>query len=721
MPVPDSATPGGDRLRPRRWPAVSRRPGQEPLHRPHVHPAAPAAARGRRRPEVQPAARGAARPAHRPRRRQHRARHDDAAHRGHAAPRGRRRGPPAHLRAADPLRLPPGRRHRARGDADRQHAHASTEIRELVGADSLGYLSLDGLVQADRAARARSCATPASTGATRCRSTAWSTSSAWSGRARELRRRRASTWRRPRKTSDASASTCARRTGRTCWATSAPSPGCSTSPTCAIPVLVASTDGVGTKVLLGLELGRHDLLGPRPGQPLGQRRAHDRRAAAVLPRLRRACTRSTTRSWKALVAGMAAACRDNGCALLGGETAQLPDLYAPGHYRPGRHDRRRGRARAGRRRLDVRAGDRVWGCRRPGLHTNGFSLARQIVARAATWTRDPGGQLGQSLGEALLAPHPSYLAGARSRCAADVKAIAHITGGGVPGNLPRVLPEDVSVELDWGAWPVPPIFTCSRSSAASRDDEMLRVFNMGLGLVFGHRAVTCELATRARDRPRRAAPRRARRHLAAEQMLRVAVLVSGAAPTCRRCSTPAPSPTSRRASCWSAAIAPARPRSIAPAAATCPSAWSDRARDAHDAQSARRVLREALEAAQVELVVLAGFDEILGQSFVQAYRRPHRSTPIRRCCPRLAARCTRWPRRSRTASRSRGCTVHLVTDDLDTGPILLAARASRCATTTTSRRCTRAFASRSIACCREAVRAFAEDRVRIEGDVGHAW
>jgi phosphoribosylformylglycinamidine cyclo-ligase len=166
---------------------------------------------------------------------------------------------------------------------------------------------------------------------------------------------------------------------------------------------------------------------------------------------------------------------------LGGETAQLPDLYAPGHYdlagtivgvveRSALIDG-----------STVEPGDRVWGLPSTGLHTNGYSLARRIVA-GRDLSRDPDGRLGQSLGDALLAPHPSYYATLRDLLP-HLKSIAHITGGGLPGNVPRVLPPGVSVELEWGAWPVPPIFGFLQDAGEVPFDEMVRVFNMGLGML----------------------------------------------------------------------------------------------------------------------------------------------------------------------------------------------------------------------------------------------
>ena len=246
------------------------------------------------------------------------------------------------------------------------------------------------------------------------------------------------------------------------------------------PVLVASTDGVGTKLLLGIQLERYFVLGSdlvnlsvndvltcgaRPLFFVDYIGAHSLEHAVI----------------EVLVEGMAEACRANGCALLGGETAQLADLYEPGHFdlagtvvgvveRDGLIDG-----------STVDVGNRVWGLSSTGLHTNGFSLARRLIA-GFDLQADPGGRLGQPLADALLAPHPSYVQHVQA-WHGKLKAIAHITGGGLPGNLPRVLPEHVSAELDWGAWPVPPIFDLLQELGQLSFEEMLRVFNLGLGMV----------------------------------------------------------------------------------------------------------------------------------------------------------------------------------------------------------------------------------------------
>jgi phosphoribosylformylglycinamidine cyclo-ligase len=247
------------------------------------------------------------------------------------------------------------------------------------------------------------------------------------------------------------------------------------------PVLVASTDGVGTKVLLALELGQYEVL----GRDLVNLSVNDVLTTGARPLFFLDYVGLNALDhpvMEQLVAGMAKACRENGCALLGGETAQLPDLYAPGHLDlagtvVGVVEREHI--------IDggtVVPGDRVWGLPSTGLHTNGYSLARKIVARLDLRT-EPYQGLGTSLGEALLQPHPSYLR-TMEVLFGSVKAIAHITGGGIVGNLPRVLPEHVSVELQTGSWTVPPIFGVLQELGGISNEEMLRVFNMGLGLIF---------------------------------------------------------------------------------------------------------------------------------------------------------------------------------------------------------------------------------------------
>jgi len=194
---------------------------------------------------------------------------------------------------------------------------------------------------------------------------------------------------------------------------------------------------------------------------------------------------------EALVSGMAAACRENGLALIGGETAEMPGLYAPGEYdvagfivgevAPERFID--GRA--------VRAGDAIIGLPAEGLHTNGYSLARHVLGLTGDPDVDrrllarplPGGE-GETIGEALMRPHPSYLPVVLPLVERGlVRGMAHITGGGLVDNVPRMLPEGLAVELDPSRWTAHPIFTYLVEAGAVSLGERYRVFNMGIGFV----------------------------------------------------------------------------------------------------------------------------------------------------------------------------------------------------------------------------------------------
>jgi phosphoribosylformylglycinamidine cyclo-ligase len=187
-----------------------------------------------------------------------------------------------------------------------------------------------------------------------------------------------------------------------------------------------------------------------------------------------------------IVRGIAAGCREAGCALIGGETAELPDFYAPGEYDlagfvVGVAERRRlvdGRA--------VRPGDVLLGLASTGLHSNGFSLARKVLfERRRHRIRDRLPGVARPLGETLLTPTRIYVKPvlALLRAGLPIHAMAHVTGGGLTGNLPRVLPEGCQAVVHRGAWPVPPIFDYLRTAGRIADTEMLRVFNMGVGFV----------------------------------------------------------------------------------------------------------------------------------------------------------------------------------------------------------------------------------------------
>ncbi len=248
------------------------------------------------------------------------------------------------------------------------------------------------------------------------------------------------------------------------------------------PVLVASTDGVGTKVLVAIRAGRHGSVGEdlvnhcvndilvHGAQPIGflDYFASGRLDPAVAAEV---------------VSGVARGCRAHGMPLVGGETAEMPDVYRPGEYDlagtiigvvP------EAEALHGDR---VRAGDVLVGYASSGFHTNGYSLLRRVVfGDLALGLDDPFPDTGRSVGEVLLAVHRSYFAAiwpARPR----LHALAHITGGGIPGNLVRVLPDTVDAVVRDGSWPVPAPFGVVQAAGSVGDDEMRSVFNLGIGLI----------------------------------------------------------------------------------------------------------------------------------------------------------------------------------------------------------------------------------------------
>jgi phosphoribosylformylglycinamidine cyclo-ligase len=255
------------------------------------------------------------------------------------------------------------------------------------------------------------------------------------------------------------------------------------------PVLVASTDSVGTKVKLAALLGRYDGV----GVDLVNHCVNDILTSGAEPLFFLDYIGGSGLSEDekvALVKGVATACRAAGCALLGGETADLPDLYAAGDYDfcgfvVGVVERER--IIDGSR---IREGDVLLGLPSSGLHTNGYSLVRRVFGvgiggdpdeeRARLDRNYPG--LGVTLGEVLLAPHRCYYQELRPLLG-RLKGIAHITGGGLIENVPRVLPSGLAARFERGSWRVPPIFTLIQKEGGIDEAEMYRVFNMGLGMV----------------------------------------------------------------------------------------------------------------------------------------------------------------------------------------------------------------------------------------------
>jgi phosphoribosylformylglycinamidine cyclo-ligase len=257
-------------------------------------------------------------------------------------------------------------------------------------------------------------------------------------------------------------------------------------------VLVASADGVGTKLKLAFVLGTHRLA----GQDIVNHCINDILTCGARPLFFLdyvASGKLAPEQIAEVVTGMAEACREGGCALLGGETAEMPGMYNPGEYDVAGFVV----GAVARDRLvlgeGIVPGDVAMALPSNGLHTNGYSLARKVfglvdgdnaAARDRLERYEP--ELGYTLGEALTRPHTSYLsqiAPLLDRAERPIKGIAHITGGGLLDNIPRVLPEGCALDLYTGSWQAPPIFGMIERTGAIRPEEMARVFNMGLGMV----------------------------------------------------------------------------------------------------------------------------------------------------------------------------------------------------------------------------------------------
>ncbi len=250
------------------------------------------------------------------------------------------------------------------------------------------------------------------------------------------------------------------------------------------PVLVSSADGVGTKLRIAFMTGVHDTI----GRDLVNHCVNDILVQGAEPLFfldYLATGRLDPDVAVQIVEGLARACRENGCALLGGETAEMPGFYADGEYDVAGFIVgvvERDRLIDGR---NVAPGDVLIGVPSSGLHTNGYSLARRIVFdRLGLDVRDRVPELGTTVGDALLAPHRSYLQLIRPLLSQRIiKAMAHITGGGITDNLPRVLATGTEAVVRIGAWDVPPIFRWLGAAGSVPQEDMFRTFNMGIGLI----------------------------------------------------------------------------------------------------------------------------------------------------------------------------------------------------------------------------------------------
>ena len=247
------------------------------------------------------------------------------------------------------------------------------------------------------------------------------------------------------------------------------------------PVLVSGTDGVGTKLKLAFEFNRHDTV----GQDLVAMSVNDILVQGAEPLFFLdyfACGKLDVATAATVIEGIAKGCELAGCALIGGETAEMPDMYPAGEYdlagfAVGAVEKSKiidGKS--------IAPGDVVLGLASSGAHSNGYSLIRRIVARAKPdLTADFHGR---PFADVLIAPTRIYVKSMLTLMASvTVKGMAHITGGGITGNVPRVLPDNVTAVLDKSAWPLPPLFQWLQREGNVADEEMHRVFNCGIGMV----------------------------------------------------------------------------------------------------------------------------------------------------------------------------------------------------------------------------------------------
>lgn len=250
------------------------------------------------------------------------------------------------------------------------------------------------------------------------------------------------------------------------------------------PVLVSGTDGVGTKLRVAMLTGRHDTIGiDAVAMCVNDILVQGAEPLFFLDYL--AVGKLVPEKVAAIVGGVAEGCRRAGCALVGGETAEMPGFYGPEEYdiagfAVGVVERSRiidGRG--------IRPGDRLIGLPSSGLHSNGYSLARKVLLEVAGYGVDTYlGRLGRTVGEEMLEPTRIYVKAVMPLLERfTIKGLAHITGGGLTENVPRILPEGTAVNIHPGRWPVPPVFELIKEIGGVAGAEMLRTFNMGIGLV----------------------------------------------------------------------------------------------------------------------------------------------------------------------------------------------------------------------------------------------
>ncbi|KCZ60312.1 MULTISPECIES: phosphoribosylformylglycinamidine cyclo-ligase [Hyphomonas] len=261
------------------------------------------------------------------------------------------------------------------------------------------------------------------------------------------------------------------------------------------PVLVSGTDGVGTKLMLAFETGIHNTV----GIDLVAMCANDVLAQGAEPLFFLdyfATGKLEAGIAEAVISGIAEGCRQSGCALVGGETAEMPGMYPPGHYDlagfvVGAVDR----AKVLPRMSDMAEGDVLIGIASSGPHSNGYSLIRRIVERESLSYESPSPFSDGTLGEALLTPTRLYSQAALPLIKGDlIKGLAHITGGGITENTPRMCPDHLAPRIDRSAWAPSPVFQWLQEAGGVELDEMHRTFNMGIGMIFAVAPDMAEIA-----------------------------------------------------------------------------------------------------------------------------------------------------------------------------------------------------------------------------------
>ncbi|MGQ9633585.1 MAG: phosphoribosylformylglycinamidine cyclo-ligase [Bryobacteraceae bacterium] len=267
------------------------------------------------------------------------------------------------------------------------------------------------------------------------------------------------------------------------------------------PVLVSSADGVGTKLKVAFLTGKHDTV----GQDLVNHCVNDIAVQGARPLFFLdyfAVGKLESAVAGQVASGLARACRENGCALIGGETAEMPGFYAPGEYDLagfilGAVERSKLVTGSG-----IRPGDVLLALPSTGLHTNGYSLARKLLFEVAGFAPDlfvP--HLGCTVAEELLKVHRSYLGAVQALHKAGLlKGAAHITGGGITDNTPRMLPSGLAAEIDTSSWKIPPVFELLRSLGNLPDEDYRRTFNLGVGMIVAVAASKAAAASRLLER-----------------------------------------------------------------------------------------------------------------------------------------------------------------------------------------------------------------------------